>query len=85
MPPNKIEQLSETNQRVSLHCVSENIYKKCNVLDVSTKMNNAKEFINLLSKKSSVTKIIHPIKGVSNSSTVIFDTSEGAIHIEIKQ
>lgn len=48
-------------------------------------MNNAKEFINLLSKKSSVTKIIHPIKGVSNSSTVIFDTSEGAIHIEIKQ
>lgn len=24
-------------------------------------------------------------KGVSNSSTVIFDTSEGAIHIEIKQ
>lgn len=81
----KIEQLSETNQRVSLHCVSENIYKKCNVLDVSTKMNNAKEFINLLSKKSSVTKIIHPIKGVSNSSTVIFDTSEGAIHIEIKQ
>ena len=41
----KIEQLSEENQRVSLHCVSENMYRKCNVLDISTKMNNAKEFV----------------------------------------
>lgn len=81
----KIEQLSEQNQRVSLHCVSENAYMRCNVLDISTKMNNTKEFINSLAKDASVIKIIHPIKDVLNSSKVIFDTSEGAIHVEIKQ
>ena len=81
----KIEQLSEQNQRVSLHCVSENVYMKCNVLDISTNMNNTKDFINLLAKNTSVIKIIHPIKGISNSSKVMFDTGEGAIHVEIKQ
>lgn len=58
---------------------------KCNVLDISTNMNNTKDFINLLAKNTSVIKIIHPIKGISNSSKVMFDTGEGAIHVEIKQ
>lgn len=77
--------IPDIQKKYQIQSASENMYRKCNVLDISTKMNNAKEFVNLLSQQSSITKIIHPIKGISNSSTVIFDASEGAIHIECKQ
>ncbi|WP_164699306.1 hypothetical protein [Aliarcobacter skirrowii] len=79
----KIIELLKQNKRVSKHCVTEDIYKKNNILDISKNLENPKDFIMELSKEKNVSKIIHPIQSLPNSSKIIFDKNEQAIHIEI--
>lgn len=82
----KIKELSLKGQRVSKHCVSDEVYANNNILDVSYSrgIKNPKDFINELAKDSAVTKILHPLSGVASTGKIIYDTGEAAIHIEIK-
>lgn len=88
---NKIKQLSEQDRRVSLHVVTPDMYKRRNVIDVSTTtFQDAKAFIQELLNNSSVVKIIQPLyesKSFSNSqgAKILYDKGEAAIHIEINQ
>jgi len=83
---NKIEELAKEGKRVSKHCVSEEIYAKNNIIDISYKrgIKNPRDFIKELAKDNSVTKIIHPLNNVIISNKISYDSSEEAIHIEIK-
>lgn len=86
----KIEELSETGQRVSRHCVSETEYCKLNIVDVSVQkhnMPNPRDFVNELLKDTKVSKIITKVgykSTYNNDIRVIIDDSEPAIHIEYK-
>ncbi|WP_199767865.1 hypothetical protein [Chryseobacterium sp. Leaf394] len=82
----KIIELSESGQRVSLHCVSKETYSKNNIIDISYSkgVKNPRDLIRELVKDSAVTKIIHPLNNVVNNSKIRYDTKEPAIHVEIK-
>lgn len=83
----KIVELSNKGKRVSLHCVSDEVYKKNNILDISyrsSEIKNPRDFIRELAKDSAVTMIIHPLNNVTSSPKIRYDTGEGAIHVEIK-
>lgn len=79
-----IEDFEKKGQRVSKHCVSDETYAKCNIVDISySKMNREKaiEFIKVVKKEKSISKIIQPlVKDIS-----IYDVGEPAIHLEIDQ
>ena len=83
---NKIKELSKLGKRVSLHCVSDEVYKKHNILDISysREITNPKDLIRELIKDPAVTNIIHPLKNVISHNKIKYDAQEKAIHVEIK-
>lgn len=80
-----IEELSEKGQRVSRHCVSEEEYAKCNIVDISRSIlyGEAKKFMDILASTDEVVKIIQPIGSKIVGKKISFDANEPAIHIEI--
>ncbi len=83
---NKIKELSALGRRVSLHCVSEEVYKKNNIIDISYTrgIKNPRDLIRELVKDPAVTKVIHPLNNVIANDKIKFDSKEPAIHVEIK-
>lgn len=80
----RIEELSEQGYRVSKHCVSDAVYDRTNVIDVSYRnMQTAKaiEAIKAFAQRIEVVKIIQPV----TAEVAIFDRGEPAIHLEIRQ
>lgn len=85
----KIEELAKTEKLVSSHCVTEEMYKKENIFDISYKnLPNPKDFTNALLKNKSISKIITPLGDKSinynNDVRISIDTKEPAIHIQNK-
>jgi len=82
----KIKELSALGRRVSLHCVSEEVYKKNNIIDISYTrgIKNPRDLIRELVKDPAVTKVIHPLNNVIANDKIKFDSKEPAIHVEIK-
>lgn len=83
----KIIELSNKGQRVSLHCVAEEAYKKLNVIDINhTTLVNQKKFIEELAKCTEVQKIIQPVNSswTSINTKIKYDPEEPCIHFEIK-
>ena len=86
----KINELSKKEQRVSQHCVSEEVYLAKNIVDVDKAIPNPRDFVIELLKDPDVTRIITPF---SSSKTSVYptdkrisvDVNEPAIHVEIKQ
>ena len=81
----KIIDLSNRGQRVSRHCVTETEYRHCNIIDVSTRIPNPRDFVRELLKENGVKKIITPVTSTYNDPRVMIDHMEPAIHIEIEQ
>jgi hypothetical protein len=83
----KIIELAEEGNRVSLHCVSEEMYAKCNVIDVSTGTTpNPRDLAVALSKYKKVERIITPYDSPKyDSPKISVDKNEPAIHVEISQ
>lgn len=87
----KIEELSAEGRRVSLHCVSEAEYARRNIVDVSYKrgnLPNPRDFVKALLEDETVDKVITPVgskETYGNSSRVVVDGSEPAVHVEINQ
>ncbi len=83
-----ISELSEQRQRVSLHCVSEEVYATRQILDVSSSLlfDKAVKFIRALAEDERVKRIIQPITSSALDSIegVNYDSDEPAIHIEIE-
>jgi hypothetical protein len=79
----KINELSDSGKLVSKHCVSEEEYKKKNVVDVSKSLANPRDFVKELIKNIDVVKVITPFASDYKSSVVSVDASEPAIHLEI--
>lgn len=80
----RIEKLSEQGYRVSKHCVSDAVYDRTNVIDVSYRnMPTAKaiEAIKAFAQRIEVVKIIQPLSYRMQG----YDAAEPAIHLEIKQ
>lgn len=82
-----IEELSEQDKRVSLHCVSAEEYAKCNIVDISASLvyDKAVRLLTKLAEREDVVQIIQPVtsKADINKGKVSFDAAEPAIHIEI--
>ena len=81
----KINELSAQGIRVSSHCVSEDEYRKMNIVDVSKYLQNPRDFCKELIKNEDVVKIITPYSSDYNSKKISVDAGEPAIHVEIKQ
>lgn len=85
---NLISELSENGERVSLHCVSEEVYATHQILDISRSIiyDKAVKFIKALAEDERVVRIIQPItsSALNNIEGVSFDADEPAIHIEIE-
>lgn len=83
---NKIKDLSKEGRRVSLHCVSVEVYKKNNIIDISYTrgIKNPRDLIKELVKDPAVTKIIHPLNNVIAHPKIKYDAKEPAIHVETK-
>lgn len=83
----KIIKLSNEGQRVSRHCVSDEVYKKVNTVDISYSigLTNVSSFIYELVSDNSVLNIIHPFSQIKKHSKLKYDPDEPAIHVEIKQ
>lgn len=80
----KIIELSKIGKRVSLHCVSEEEYRKNNIVDISiAKLKNPIDFTNELLKNLLVSRIITPLNFKYNSDKVKINPAEPALHIEI--
>lgn len=80
-----IEALSREGKRVSLHCVTPEIYSECNIIDTSKFIENPRDFAEELAKYNSVVKIITPFERSYKSEKIKYDANEPAIHVEIKQ
>lgn len=80
-----IDKLSESGERVSRHCVSAEVYAKCNIVDVARSMTDfqAELFMRKLAEVEDVVKIIQPISSRIGGDKISWDDSEPAIHIEI--
>lgn len=81
----EIERQAAMGQRVSLHCTTEELYRQCNIIDLSiTRMNNPRDFTNALANKEKCRKIITPLSDVKYASAkVSVDANEPALHVEI--
>lgn len=83
-----ISELSEQGQRVSLHCVSGEVYATRQILDVSRSIIYAQavKFIKALAEDERVKRIIQPItsSALNDIMGVSYDSDEPAIHIEIE-
>lgn len=80
----RIEELSNQGYRVSKHCVSDAVYDRTNVIDMSYRnMQTAKaiEAIKAFAQRIEVVKIIQPLSYRLQG----YDAAEPAIHLEIKQ
>jgi hypothetical protein len=80
-----IEELSEKGERVSRHCVSDEEYAKCNIVDIAKTMtyDQAIRLFRVLLDRECVTKIIQPITSSVKIEGLSFDSAEPAIHIEV--
>lgn len=80
----KIKELSKSGNRVSKHCVSEEEYDKCNIVDVSYRAmpeGKAEEFIKAMIARAEVIKVIQPISRQLKG----YDAGEPSLHFEIEQ
>lgn len=78
----RITDLSALGKRVSLHCVADDVYRQCNIIDISYKRIAAAKripFVKALAAADRVAKIIQPLTVAVN----VYDASEPAIHVEI--
>lgn len=80
-----IERYSDKGQRVSKHCVSDAVYDRCNIADLSiTRIADTRKavlFAQALKARREVCKVIQPL----TPTVEIYDKSEPAIHVEILQ
>jgi hypothetical protein len=79
----KIIELSLGGLRVSKHCVSESEYSKMNIIDVSTRIPNPRDFVKQLIHFANVAKVITPFSSDYGDPIVSIDANEPAIHLEI--
>lgn len=80
----KIEELSKLGNRVSKHCVSEEEYDKCNIIDVSYRSmpeDKIEDFLSAMVIRKEVVKTIQPV----SRKIIGYDAGESAMHFEIKQ
>lgn len=80
----KIKELSKSGNRVSKHCVAEDEYDKCNIIDVSylaMAENKREDFLNAMIARKEVAKVIQPISRQLQG----YDAGEPAMHFEINQ
>ena len=77
----EIERQAAMGQRVSLHCTTEELYRQCNIIDLSiVRMKNPRDFTN----EEKCRKIITPLADVKyESPKVSIDANEPALHVEI--
>ncbi|WP_208328355.1 hypothetical protein [Flavobacterium poyangense] len=83
----KTDKLYKLGELVSRHCVSQEVFKSFNIVDVSYKYGiiNPRDFIRSLVEFDAVTKIIHPYSSLGSGGKLLYDAKEGAIHVEIRQ
>lgn len=81
----EIERQAAMGQRVSLHCTTEELYRQCNIIDLSiVRMKNPRDFTNALANEEKCRKIITPLSDVKYASAkVSVDANEPALHVEI--
>lgn len=81
----EIERQAAMGQRVSLHCTTEELYRQCNIIDLSiVRMKNPRDFTNALANEEKCRKIITPLSDVKYASAkVSVDANELALHVEI--
>ena len=80
----KIKELSKSGNRVSKHCVAEDEYDKCNIIDVSylaMAEDKREDFLNAMIARKEVAKVIQPISRQLQG----YDGGEPAMHFEINQ
>lgn len=80
----KIKELSKSGNRVSKHCVSEEEYDKCNIIDVSylaMAEDKREDFLKAMIARKEVIKVIQPISRQLQG----YDAGESALHFEINQ
>ena len=80
----KIKELSKSGNRVSKHCVSEEEYDKCNIIDVSylaMAEDKREDFLKAMIARKEVAKVIQPISRKLQG----YDAGEPAMHFEINQ
>lgn len=80
----RIEELSNQGYRVSKHCVSDAVYDRTNVIDVSYRnipTATAIEAIKAFAQRIEVVKIIQPLSYRLQG----YDAAEPAIHLEVMQ
>lgn len=81
----EIERQAAMGQRVSLHCTTEELYRQCNIIDLSiVRMKNPRDLTNALANEEKCRKIITPLSDVKYASAkVSVDANELALHVEI--
>ena len=80
----KIKDLSKSGNRVSKHCVAEEEYDKCNIIDVSylaMAEDKREDFLKEMIARKEVAKVIQPISKQLQG----YDGGEPAMHFEINQ
>lgn len=80
----KIKELSKSGNRVSKHCVAEEEYDKCNIIDVSylaMAEDKREDFLKAMIARKEVAKVIQPISRQLQGH----DGGEPAMHFEINQ
>lgn len=80
----KIEELAKSGNRVSKHCVAEEEYDKCNIIDVSylaMAEDKREDFLKAMIARKEVVKVIQPISRQLQG----YDGGEPALHFEINQ
>ena len=80
----KIKELSKSGNRVSKHCVAEEEYDKCNIIDVSylaMAEDKREDFLKAMIARKEVAKVIQPISRQLQG----YDGGESAMHFEINQ
>ena len=80
----KIKELSKSGNRVSKHCVGEEEYDHCNIIDVSYRSmpeGKREEFLKAMIAREEVAKVIQPISKKIQG----YDGGEPAMHFEIDQ
>lgn len=80
----KIKDLAKSGNRVSKHCVAEEEYDKCNIIDVSYQSmaeDKREDFLKAMIARKEVAKVIQPISKQLQG----YDGGEPAMHFEINQ
>jgi hypothetical protein len=80
----KIKELAKYGNRVSKHCVAEEEYDKCNIIDVSylaMPENKREDFLKAMIARKEVVKVIQPISRQLQG----YDAGEPSMHFEINQ